>query len=156
MYEWILNNDKEEKKKKIEWAIISVCACVTVIGGMAFFARMIGFNLQIFPENYGQPNISDDGHYQLIEMRSVDGQYAMYNVVQLKNDAGEPIEPTIVYTVSEIPINYDEIIKFYWSENFRDFCRNSTLGYYKYVYNNGSWDVYERQEDYSLIPLETP
>lgn len=139
--------------KSIKLILLIAGVCIIMIAGMAFFADKFGYNISVRREFKDQNTVDFSGTYRLAEMCSIDGKYVTLNVVQVKNDQGEKIEPVIVYTVGEVPLDYNGDVAYTWLEGTMDFCTNSSLGYYKYVYSEGSWIVYERQDDYSLAPL---
>ena len=142
--------------KNIKLILLIAGVCFVAISGFVYFANFLGYKFLIIEENSELEVIDESGSYQLTEMRSTDGKFVMYDVVQIKNDAGEKIEPIIVYTIREVPMDYEGSLAYGWIEGKKDFFTNSSLGYYRYIYSDGTWNVYERQKDFSFAPLNRP
>lgn len=129
---------------------------VLICFGFVFFMDKFGYELKLSYTDVETNVLDDSGTYKLVEMRSEDGRYAALSVVQIADESGNEMDHQVVYTVKEIPFDTREPLVYGWFEGTKDFCVNMSFGYYRYEFQNGTWIVYERQEDFSLAPLMEP
>lgn len=151
-----MKNERMIFMKPIKLIIMCLGIFVCIAVGFMFFADRLGFEFQI-AHRYDEIKAADEsGMYKLVEMRSEDDRYVTLSVVQIADENGKEIDHRIVYTVNEIPVDTREPLAYSWFEGTKDFCINMSFGYYRYAFEDGTWIVYKRQDDFSLAPLKTP
>ena len=129
---------------------------VFICSGFVFFIDKFGYELKLSYTDVEKNMPDDSGTYKLVEMRSDDGRYASLSVVQTADESGNEMDHQVVYTVKEIPFDTREPLVYTWLEGTKDFCVNMSFGCYRYEFQNGTWIVFERQEDFSFAPLMEP
>ena len=137
-----------------------IAACLGIFAlicfGFVFFMDKFGYELKLSYTDAETNVLDDSGAYKLVEMRSDDDRYASLSVVQIADESGNEMDHQVVYTVKEIPFDTREPLAYGWLEGTKDFFINMSFGYYRYEFQNETWIVFERQEDFSLAPLMEP